>query len=224
VLRKILMLTIVSTLIITLIGCGGQKENKNAEEISGEVAAIVNGDKIMKSEYDKTWEQASMQYTQQGMDLESEENKEMTEMIKQNILDNLVIQKIIEQEVNKKNYKVSDEEVTAEFEKLKSQFASDEEYQWALEEANLTEDKLMEDIAGFLRTNKYLDEMIGEVEVTDEEVQELYNMRVEQEPETPAFDEIEAEVKQSAIQQKKQEKEHELIEGLKNESEIEILI
>lgn len=213
-LKKVLPLFIILLLIISNVGCS-KTENKTA--------AIVNGEKISISDYEAALETIKASYQQQGIDLESEQGKELMEQLKQQTLDNLIGQKLLQQEAIKKDYEISDEEINESKQQIKGQY-SEEQFKQILEEKQLTESELEEQIENQIRIRKYVDEEFGNITVTDEEAKSQYDLYKKQQENLQAFDEIKADLKQQMKSQKMQEEIYSRIEELKDKSDIEILL
>jgi len=88
------------------------------------------------------------------------------------MLDGIIREELIDQEMSKKSLTVTDEEVTAEVAALKASYPSEDQFNMALMQANLTE----EDLSKQMREQVKLKKLLGDkVKVTDEEVKEIYD-------------------------------------------------
>ncbi len=82
------------------------------------------------------------------------------------------VQQLVEKKLLEKKYKVSDEEVAEELEKVKEPFESDEQFEMALAQSGFeTEDQLKDEIRFNLLRQKAVTDGI---EVTDEKLKEFY--------------------------------------------------
>ena len=92
---------------------------------SREDAAKVNGETIPATEAAKAWSDTQARWSQQfGTEIPAAQRAK----IQDNILDNLVLRKLIEQRLDDANYRVSTAKVLAEFEKIPSFKGADGKY------------------------------------------------------------------------------------------------
>ena len=113
------------------------------------VIATVNGETIRRSEYDKAVAQ------QNG----------------EEVLDTLVIERLIESEAKKRNIAVDDAEATRMIDEQRQQFSSEMEFQAALAQAGLTQ----EDFSRRLRLSAMLRRMVSDrIQVSNDEVEAMY--------------------------------------------------
>jgi foldase protein PrsA len=114
-----------------------------------ETAASVNGEKITKEELDT----------------------KLTEMYGPDILDSLITNKVIEMEAAKKKVKVTGNEIDEELAKLQESYGGEEAFAAALEQNQVSMDKIREDIEVYLLAEK----MIGaSIDVSEEEMKTYF--------------------------------------------------
>jgi peptidyl-prolyl cis-trans isomerase C len=95
------------------------------------------------------------------------------------VLDDMIIERLIADRAASE--KVSDEEVAAQFDKLKSNFGSEEELKKQLEKAGQTEDKVKTGIRERLKQQHWIDDQVkGKVDVTDADAEDFYKKNPEQ--------------------------------------------
>ncbi len=89
---------------------------------AGEVAARVNGQPIAMSAYQAQLQAAMASFAQQpGLDPNSKEGKASLAALRQQVLDWLVDQALIDQAAGQQGIQVTDEQVTAEVERIRSE-------------------------------------------------------------------------------------------------------
>ena len=151
-------------------GGGGQSPNQ-----SSSVIAEVNGMEISQQEYYSMLRQQAPQ-----------SNLSSSQIIpfRYNVLNALIERKLIMLQAEELgvNVEVSESEIDENYNNILEQNEmTDQELAEALSEQGYTIGQLREDIAANIEDNKLLtqtiDQGIGEVEVTDEEIQELYQQR-----------------------------------------------
>ncbi len=114
-----------------------------------ETAASVNGEKITKEELDT----------------------KLTEMYGPDILDSLITNKVIEMEATKAKVKVTGNEIDEELTKLEESYGGEEAFAAALEQNQVSMDRIREDIEIYLLAEK----MIGSsIDVTEEEIKSYF--------------------------------------------------
>ncbi|MCP8617666.1 SurA N-terminal domain-containing protein [Salirhabdus salicampi] len=213
----------VIIMLMILAACSQENNNEEGKAIEDDTTvATVNGMEIKGEDYNMLYEQTEQYFAQQGQDPEDEE---IANQIKESALDQLIGQKVVLFYADQNGYEASEEEIEEQFDFVKSQYESDEDFADILQQHNLTEEKLRSEIANQIKTNQFLEDKIGEVEVTDEEIQEYYDMYKEQMgDEIPELEEVEEMLKDEIQRQKQQEQMAQVIENLKEDSDIEILI
>ncbi|WP_096199653.1 SurA N-terminal domain-containing protein [Bacillus sp. FJAT-45350] len=247
--KKVIMTITASALVVGLAACGGDEQGSEATEgteleteevveVSGEantdalpeVIATVNGEEIMKTNFEQQLEATKMQYQMQGYDFEeAEDGAEMLGMIQQQVVDNLITQTVLLQMVNDKGFEAEESEVDAELEQImaQAQIGTKEELEMALEQDQLTLAEFREQLAAQVKVDKYFATISSEITVTEEEIEENYNAMKEMyegEEEVPEFDELRAQIEDSLINERANQEISQLLEEIKAESDIEILI
>jgi len=104
--------------------------------------AIVNGEKIKKSQLDRRVNKLKQQYQQQGAKFDNEQGKQMLKALEQTELDKLIDEYILFQEAEKQNVLPSDKEVEQKVQETKKKFKSDAEFESVLKGYNM-------DVEGF---------------------------------------------------------------------------
>lgn len=209
--------------VLFLAACSGDGEDKASKD----VVATVNGEEILKADYETELENTKSMYAQQGMNLD-ELDAEMKEQVEQSVINQLVNTKLVLQSAAEDGITTEQKEIDTEMDAIKSQFEDDKKFKEALKENKISEEDLKLQVKDQLTITKYLDTTIGEIKVTDEEVQAAYNQYKEsaatQEQEPEDFETMKPQLEEQAIAQKKSEKVNELIEELRSANEKNIKI
>jgi foldase protein PrsA len=151
--RKIALILSFGFIVFLLVSCSAKKE----------VVATVNGENITNAEYRKAFDQvkaqieSSPQYTKDIWN-QDYEGKKFLDVVKENVLDSLIAQKLLLQEALKNNITVSDKEI-------------EEEYQ---REKEFNKDITKEDVKNYLLINKLFEEYTKDVKITEEELKKYY--------------------------------------------------
>jgi hypothetical protein len=201
----------------------GQEQEAKDEE---KVIATVNGKEIFQSEFDLLLLDTTTTYAQQGMDVESLDDK-MKEQIETQVLDQLINTELLLQQAESEGIKAEEASVTERFDEMKAQFEDEKKFEEALEKNKLTVDSLKDRIESELQITTYLEKNVGETSVTEDEISAVYEQykeaMVTQKQEVQKLEDIKVQLEQQAVMQKRQEKISEIIDQLRNDNEVNIL-
>ena len=132
-----------------------------------DVMATVNGKEILRSELDKYY-QASL------ADSPQQPSPEQADIVKLNILHQMIEDEILQQRAAKLNLAASDEDVNAKLTEMKAPFTQ-EEFDKQLKQRNLTIDDIKRDIRRGLTKTKLLNKEIeSKINITDAEISGYY--------------------------------------------------
>ncbi len=216
--KKLLVITLSLLLIFVLAACSQPAVEEDA-------VAIVNGEEILRADYEYYLAQVKDMYAQQGMDLDNEDAAAMVEIIKEQVLDDLISQKLLVQEAKNQGITANEEEVQNKFDQTRDSFETEEAFNIALEEAGLTVEKLKVEIANNLAVLEFNDQYYKnldeeELAVTDEEIEELYEQYSAQIADMPDFEEVKGYLEGELMEQKDAEIFQALLDDLMEKSEI----
>lgn len=179
--KSLLATCLLGTMLVTTVGCNSIE--KTQEAIDKTVVAKINDESIIRKDLDSDAETLYVIEaikTQYGETYE--ENQEAMDYLKSEkakILDNMILERILMVEVEKRELMPTDEEleegIQEELEGIKSQFGDEEEYLAALEKQGSDEESFIEYIRKSLILKELQEDILKDVEVTDEEVKEYYD-------------------------------------------------
>lgn len=160
------------------------------------VVATVNGEEIHRSEYDRAVAQES------GQD----------------VLENLILERLIAGEARKRNVSTDGDEVTQQIADLKQQFGSDQAFQSALQQQGLTEAALTRqfEISTLLRKM-----VADQVQVTDQEVDSQFQANAQQFQGQPEAD-AKQQIRDNLQEQKANSAARSLLGQLRGEADIQM--
>ncbi|MGO4887322.1 SurA N-terminal domain-containing protein [Anaerobacillus sp. MEB173] len=223
--RTTLYVLLVTVMFTLLAACGGQ-EQVQEEEIEGEnqeYVAIVNDQEIPRAEYEELILQQQTMYAENGFDVT--EDEEMMQVIEDQVLEELISQALIEQAFVERNIEVSDEKVQEELALIKSEFEDETQFEETLLASNLTVEELKELIAQQVKLEQLIASEIGEITVTEEEIETLFNQYVENfEDEELNYEEVKPLIEQQLMDEKRNEHTLQLIDNLKQDANIELFV
>lgn len=168
-----------------------ESEIEKSLEVIGEgnedaAVATVNGQEIKKSELKEMEEEQLAQMEAQGMDPDSEEMSAMLEQQRDEIMDNLITEVVLEQRVEEEGITVSDATIAEEYQQIAQQFGGEEQLEQQLEAEGLTREELEDQIAEQLPLQEYLQSYVddnldpADLEFSEEELREMYEMQQQQ--------------------------------------------
>jgi hypothetical protein len=159
------------------------------------VVATVNGEQIRRSEYDHAVAST------QGPD----------------ILDGLVTERLIMSEAKRRNVTADDGELQKAFDDQRQRFSSDDEWQGALAQANLTEAELRHQIL----LNTLIRKMVADkTQVTDDEVNSAYTASADRYAGQPV-DAAKDQVRKTLVSQKENAAARDLIDQVRASAKIQ---
>lgn len=234
--RKILISIFVVALTLTLGACGNKKDNDDQqgqeqepepseeqtfaidedEMVENEkVVATVNGKELVGDIYNFVYTETKIQLYNYGQDISDKEK------VKELVLNALVEQELITQDAKERGIDVSEEEIDTEFDSLFEE--NDEELQSFLDEYQLQEKAFKEQLTFSLIFEKYIDSAVS-ADITDEEVEEMYDELKSENEEMPELDEIKENLREQMVMQKEQELLRDIVDDLKEQATIDMKI
>ncbi|MDV2583050.1 SurA N-terminal domain-containing protein [Alkalibacillus haloalkaliphilus] len=250
--KKLLLLLVLAIFSIVMVACGGDngeeegaqegetpdvedelptdEEDLEEMEVSDvdedEVVATVDGEEITGAELLQGEQAVGQQYAQIGMD-----PQQNPEMIREAALEQVINSKVVELAAIEEGYEPSEEELDEE---INNQISGIQEQQGleseedVYEEIEMTEEEVRDEISTMLLINNYLEESIEESSASEEEIEEAYEeyaaQMEEMEEEVGELDEVRDQLETQVMQQKESEQMEEMINNLRDQSDIEILI
>jgi peptidyl-prolyl cis-trans isomerase SurA len=137
---------------------------------SPDVMATVNGKDILRSDLDKAY---SSYKTSQG-EAPQEPSPEQSNIVRLNLLRQLIDDEILDQRAAKLNLAASDEDVNAKLTELKAPY-TEEEFGKRLKQQNMTLDDLKQQIRRKLTSDKLINKEIeSKINITDADISNYY--------------------------------------------------
>lgn len=185
--------------------------------------ALVNENKISEYDLNISMAQIATGAAAQGADVESAEVKGE---IQTQAIDMLVNTELLKQEAATRGIKISDDDVNARLETLKTDVGGEDVLKERMKEFNIDEKTLRRDIKNELTIQKLLDEVFVEktLAVTEEEILAFYKQAGGAEAGLPALEEVRAQIETQIKTSKEQEVVTAYIEELRGKATIEVLI
>ncbi|WP_052131644.1 SurA N-terminal domain-containing protein [Planococcus sp. CAU13] len=249
--KKMFFSLLIGASVLFTAACGNADDNANEEtatqeqpaENNGETAghaempepdlegvpdlvAEVNGEEIKKEEFESAYvaqfQQMAMQAQMTGQEVDQEQ-------LKNQIAESLVGQRLLLQETDNRSIEATEEETEATLTALAEQngLASSDEFVAALEEQGLAEEEVMDQVASQVKVDKLIAEEAGDVQASEEEVQNFYDdLKAQQEEagggELPPLEDVKSELEAQIVQQKENKAVQELVAELREEADVTI--
>lgn len=162
--RRVLMAMFVA-LIVFSSGC--KKAEKN-------VVITVNDTPIMQKEVDVAVEKQMNSPFLAQFDKKSDEAKLLMLISKDRAINELIVKKIIENEIVKRNLTVSDEEINKQKDAMLADIGGEENLKKVLEAQNISENEFKTMLADQIQINKLVG-TLAPISVKDSDVRKFYN-------------------------------------------------
>ena len=162
--KRVLFTLIASALIFS--GCGLKKD----------VVIKVNNCDITKAQYEEAYQNMAKnsQLAQMGIDIPEDDNNLMYLMLKGRVVNEIIVKELINQELEKRQIKVSKDDVKQEREKMIDKVGSKEKFNEILKQNGISNAKFEKDLEQEIKMRKLVD-IIHPVNISDGQAKEFYN-------------------------------------------------
>ncbi len=158
---------LVVTAVLTVAGLG-LLGGCRAKQAGGDVMAVVNGRKILRSEVETYYQNQTSGSPQPA-------NNEQAESLRLSILKELIDNEIMMQRAEKLGLLASDEEVDSKLAEIKAPYTQ-EEFNKRLQDRHITVDDFKRDLRRTLTIQKVLNkEITSKITITDADITKYYN-------------------------------------------------
>jgi foldase protein PrsA len=149
-------------------------------------------------------------------------NSKLTERYGKEVLDEIVNQKLLDEQIKKNNIVVSESDLNAEMDKMVKQYGSEQAFKDALVKFKLTPEQARESIRQSMGFKKLV-ESNNKIEITDQAVKDYFDKN-KTSFEGKKFEEVSAQIKDSLYQQELYTKSQELFSNIRKEAKINSFI
>lgn len=179
-LRKSTLSLLILTLVMGLIlgGCQAEKNNGSDVKLDESMVASVNGNTITVEAFDKSFALVEKSYN----DLYGEtiwttevEGKTVKQLVKEEILENLILESLIVNFVNETGFKVETADVEDSYLKFEEALAENDEAKTFYAENGLDEAFIKQEIEAQLLNQEFKRIVSEEVSLNEEKLNELYD-------------------------------------------------
>lgn len=169
---KFIMISVIVLFVIScfaLYGIGGGRRGGSSSDNKGNTAvAEINGDEVMRSDVEKVAMQIAENQKQAVTSLDMPQYRKMA-------LDNMIMQKELEKEIESRNIDVKDDEIDAEYQREMNSFPTREEFNNALQRVGTTEKEVKDNIKKQIGEQKIIDAISADLVVTDATAKTFYD-------------------------------------------------
>jgi len=236
--RSLFFFAGVAVVVLVFAGLYAANKNKNINELTGAaevtggadvssslpaVVATIDGVELTAAEYQKYYNQAAAGAQQQGVDLA---DPAVAAEVTNQALEIAVNTQLLMEAAIAADYAASPEMIDSELKNIEGQFESSEAFVAELVAVGVTLEDLRTDVAMRLTIDAYLQANLElkDLSVTPEEVENTYNEFAVGNAEMPPLEAVAATIEQQILTTKQQAATQEIIQALRAEAEIEILI
>lgn len=167
---KKLLITLAASAIL-FAGCGLK---------SGNTVIKVNDVKITQAQYEKKLEEAfkSSMFAQMGMDIKDSKNAFVINILKQRVVNELIVKALLDSEIEKRGIKVSNKDIEDGIKQIIDKVGSKEQLDAILKHNNVSPAQFKRDVAEQVKLEK-LSEQLGDSTVTDADAKQFYDKNVD---------------------------------------------
>ncbi|MDI6705074.1 MAG: SurA N-terminal domain-containing protein [Bacillota bacterium] len=179
--NRILIVIGVIILALVLGACGIVRKDPEVDKNSA--VAKVNGQIITKEEFNQKFELYKSSYEQQyGKDIWNKdiEGKKFIDVVKEQVVEKLILDRLILEAADKQGIAVTQEEVSDEIASIKEYFEDEQKYLDFLTSQGMTEEQFADQVKKDLIITKYRDKLVEDVTVSEKEVEDYYNENIKE--------------------------------------------
>lgn len=227
--RILMKKALIAVVVLAVLAAGGwyvwsygvPMPPQNEEE-TGSAVAVVNGEELSRQNLEALEAQIA---ASQGVAIASLDAQTRTQLRAQAV-ETLVSQVLLRQAAESAGVVPTAAEVDAQVTLIKEQFESVEAFAAALAAQSITEAELRTQVSTELTTQAYLEQQLklSALTATEEEVDAAYETLAAAEEDAPALEEVREQIENFVIQQKQQRLLEQLLQRLRAEAQIEILV
>lgn len=167
---KKLLITLAASAVL-FAGCGLK---------SGETIIKVNDKNITQAQYDKMFEKqvGNSMISQLGIDVKNGKNTFLYNLIKERVVNELIVKALLDEEIAKRDIKVSKDDVEDAIKEIVDKVGSKEQLNNILKKNGVSASQFKADLTEEIKMKKLAKEL-GSSDVSDAEAQKFYNDNID---------------------------------------------
>lgn len=139
----------------------------------------VNGKDITQSQYDTEFNKAAgnSMFAQMGIDVKKDKNNFLYLMIKDRVINELIVKSLLDQEIEKRNIKISREDEEKELKAIIDKVGSKEKFNEILKQNGISSEQFKNDFVEDLKMKKLVS-MISNIKISDADAKKFYRQNL----------------------------------------------
>lgn len=135
----------------------------------------VNGESITQTQFDDVMNKAigSSVFAQMGVDIKNDKNSFLYLMLKEKVVNELIVKKLIDQEINKRKINITQEDMDTELKSIIEKVGSKEKFDEILKQNGVTAAQFKNDLSDEVKVKKLVS-MLATTKVTDADALKFY--------------------------------------------------
>ena len=135
----------------------------------------VNAVSITRAQYEKAFDAVAnnSMFSQMGIDLKKDPNSFLHLMLKDRVINELIVKKLIDQEINKRHIKVSKEDMDKQLKSIIDKVGSKEKFNQLLKENGVSTAQFKKDLSDEVKIQKLVD-TLSTVSISDKDAMKFY--------------------------------------------------
>lgn len=148
--------------------------------VNKDAIITVNDKSITKSEFQKAFDSVAnnSMLAQMGIDLKNDTNSHLHLLIKDRVVNELIVKNLLEQDIEKRKIKVTSEEIDKELRKIIDQIGSKEKFNEILQQNGISSSQFKKDMESEVKMQKLVDNL-KPVEISDKEAEKFYKANID---------------------------------------------
>lgn len=141
----------------------------------------VNNEAITKQQYEQAFDAVAnnSMFSQMGIDMKKDPNSFMHLMLKDRVVNELIVKRLLDQEIKKKHIKVSSEDIDNKLKTIIDKVGSKDKFNQILKENGISASQFRKDLTDEVKVEKLVD-TLSVVSVGDAEAKKFYEKNIEQ--------------------------------------------
>ena len=199
---------------------GGENATQSQDETNNKTVAVVDGQEITQADVDNRTGLIIAGFNVPANQVTNDQKLQARQIALQQLINEMLILKAAESS----GITVSSDQIQSELDKIIGNFPDEQSFKQALATNKVTVDDLKNDISRRLVIQKYIDANTdsSSIEVTDDEVGQLYDQYAANQENMPDIEEIRSQLEQQIFQQKLNQQIDALIKKLQDAADITI--
>ena len=145
-----------------------------------ETIMTINNQAVTKQQFDEAFDAVASKQTfgRMGVDLKKDPNSMLNLLLRERVVNELIVRTLIDQKIAERNITVSDEDINEQLKKIEEQLGGKAKLEEVLKKNSVTMEQLKKDLTEEIKISKLVDSL-SLVSVGEEEAQKYYDEHIE---------------------------------------------